>query len=70
MVSVRLLAEGDRMGRVSVGMLRAALFGVGAATVLLASQHARALGCVFWASLLLFFALALAAFGMRRERDE
>lgn len=67
MVSVRLLAEGDRLGRVSVGMLKAALFGVGAATVLLASQHARALGCVFWASLLVFGALAMAARRLRRQ---
>jgi hypothetical protein len=66
-VAVRLLAEGDRIGRVSVGLLKAALLAVGAATALLASQYARALGCVFWASLLLFFALALAAFRLRRQ---
>lgn len=70
MVSVRLLVEGDRIGRVSVGMLKAALFGVGAATVLLASQHARALGCVFWASLLLFAALGVAALRLRRQAAE
>jgi hypothetical protein len=67
MVSVQLLAEGDRIGRVSVGMLKAALLGVGAATVLLASQQARALGCVFWASLLVFGALAMAARRLRRQ---
>jgi len=70
MVLVRLLGEGDRMGRVSVGMLKAALFGVGAATVLLASHHARALGCVFWASLLVFAALAMAALRLRRQAGE
>jgi hypothetical protein len=51
-------------------MLKAALFGVGAATVLLASQHARALGCVFWASLLLFAALGVAALRLRRQAAE
>ena len=66
-VAVRLVAEGDRIGRVSVGMLKAALFGVGAATALLVSQHARALGCVFWASTLLFAGLALAARRLRRQ---
>ena len=66
-VAVELLGERERMGRMSAGMLKAALLGVGAATVLLASQHARALGCVFWASLLVFAALALAARRLRRQ---
>jgi hypothetical protein len=68
--AVRLLGEDERIGRVCIGMLKAALFGVGAATVLLASQHARAVGCVFWASLLVFAALALAAHRLRRQAGE
>ena len=64
-VAVRLSSERERLGRLPVSLLRASLIGLGAALVLLASQYARALGCVFWASLLLYMSLAVAAVCMR-----
>jgi hypothetical protein len=69
-VAVLLLGERERLGRWPERMLRASLMGLGAATVLLASQYARAVGCVFWASLLLFVSLAVAAVRMRVSRGQ
>ena len=64
--AVLLLGERERLGRWPERMLQASLMGLGAATVLLASQYARAVGCVFWASLLLFVSLVVAAVELRR----
>ncbi|MFB3879863.1 MAG: glycosyltransferase family 87 protein [Armatimonadota bacterium] len=63
--AARLLGEKERLGRWPVHLLRASLIGLGVAAVLLASQHARAVGCVFWASLLLYVSLGVAAVRMR-----
>jgi hypothetical protein len=43
---------------------------MGVGTALLMRQYARALGCVFWASLLVFAALAMAALRLRRQAGE
>jgi len=69
-VAVRLVTERDRVSALSVCMLRAALIALGAMTPLLMSQSARALGCLFWASLLLYATLALAAVDLRRAGAE
>jgi hypothetical protein len=69
-VGLRLATANRRVSARSVGALRVALVGLGAATVLLASQYARAIGCLFWASLLLFAALSLAALELRRAAAE
>jgi len=68
--AVLLLGERERLGRWPERMLQASLMGLGAATVLLASQYARAVGCVFWASLLLFVSLVVAAVELRRGQAE
>jgi len=70
MVSVRLLGERDRIGGTAALALRIALVGMGVGTALLMRQYARALGCVFWASLLVFAALAMAALRLRRQAGE
>ncbi len=65
-VALQLLRERHRVSALSARALRAALVGLAAATPLLVNHYARALGCLFWVSLLLYTALALAALDLRR----
>jgi len=67
-VALRLLERPKPLRPVSVWALRAALWGLVAATVLLVSHHARAAGNLFWAAMLMFVALALACRDLRRHR--
>ena len=64
-VALRLLENRKPLTRLSVWALRVALWGLVAATVLLGSHYARALGNVFWASVLFFLALAMARRDLR-----
>ena len=64
-VALRLLEGGKALTRLSVWALRAALWGLVAATVLLGNHYARALGNLCWASLLLFLALGFARRDLR-----
>ncbi len=65
-VAVRLLGERSRwLTGARDLLLWVALIALGLATLLLMSQQARALGCLFWASLALFGALAVSARGAR-----
>jgi hypothetical protein len=67
-VALRLLERPDMLRPVSAWMLRAALWGLAAATVLLVSHQARAAGNLFWASALMLVALGLACRDLRRGR--
>jgi len=64
-VALRLLEDGKPLTRLSVWGLRVALWGLVAATILLASHYGRALGNLCWASILFFFALAMARRDLR-----
>ncbi len=69
-VAVRLVKERGQVTARTTWALWAALFGLGAVTPLLISQYARALGCLFWVSLLLYGALSLAALDLRRAQRQ
>jgi len=64
-VARRLLEGGKPLTRLSLWALRVALWGLVAATVLLGSHYGRALGNLCGASLLFFFALAMARRDLR-----
>ena len=64
-VALRLLDGGKPLTRLTVWALRAALWGLAVATVLLVSHFGRALGNLCWASVLFFLALARARWDLR-----
>jgi len=68
MAALRLLGRRERLRASSVWMLRAAMWALVAAILLLANHYARALGSLFWATLVLFSALALARRDLRRSQ--
>ncbi len=69
-LGLRFLSERERLRGRSVLSLRAALWGLALATILLVSHYARALGNMFWATLLFYIALALACLDLRQSRSE
>ncbi len=66
MLGLRLLSGRERLQPRSLLALRVALWGLALATILLVSQYARALGNLFWATLLFYVALALVCLDLRR----
>ncbi len=62
-----LLARSEGLRTSTRWGLRAALWGLGLATLLLGNHLARALGSIFFATLLLFIALGLACYDLRRS---
>jgi len=66
--ALQLLRSKEKLAASSGWALRAALWGLALATVLLVNHHARALGNLFWAAVLFFVALAMACRDLRRDR--
>jgi hypothetical protein len=66
MFGVRLLSGREGLRFRSVLALRVALWGLVLATILLVSHYARALGNLFWATVLFYVALALVCLDVRR----
>jgi hypothetical protein len=67
-VSVLLLDARDQLRPGPRRMLQVGFWAVPAAAVLLASDYARALGNLCWAAVLLFLALSVACWDLRRSR--
>lgn len=65
MAACRALGEGGLPRRESIA-LQLAIAALVTATLLIGNHYARSLGSLFWASLLLFFALAAAVYKLRR----
>lgn len=61
------LLRASAVGRSTRAWLLAGLWGLGVATLLLVSAHARALGCLFWAALIAYVGLARARWELRRS---
>lgn len=68
-VALRLLKVPGRLGGFSAWALRVSLWGLVLATVLLANHYARAMGNLFWATVVLFAALAIACRDLRRRQQ-
>ena len=67
MQALRLVGQPTAIRPVSARALRGALWGLVIAALLLGNHYARALGSVFWATMLMFAALAMARYDLRRE---
>ena len=67
-VALRLLKVPGRLGGFSSTALRVSLWGLVLATVLLANHYARAMGSLFWATVVMFAALAIAGRDLRRRQ--
>jgi hypothetical protein len=67
MQALRLVGQPTAIRPVSARALRGALWGLVLAALLLGNHYARALGSVFWATMLTFAALAMARYDLRRE---
>ncbi len=70
MAGLMVLGKQERLRRSSVWMVRAAIWALAGAVLLLGNHYARALGSVCWAAVLLFAALALARRDLRRPRAQ
>ncbi len=66
MLGARLLSDRTKLRGRAVLALRIAVWGLVVATVLLVSHYARALGNLFWATVLFYIALALVCLDLRR----
>jgi hypothetical protein len=67
MLGLRLLSDRETLGARSLLALRVALWGLVLATILLVSHYARALGNLFWATVLFYAVLALVCLDLRRS---
>ena len=68
-VALRLLKVPGRLGGFSAMALRVSLWGLVLATVLLGNHYVRAMGSLFWVTVVMFAALAIAGRDLRRRQQ-